>query len=157
MNEGEKQLLLTDLCSRLPYGVKGRVFTETSNGKYDINGDMIFIDEQFIVVLDQVNIQSEEIRLTAVGDEETVEFIDNEQDFGKPYCIEDFEPYLRPMSSMTEKEKKVYDKLRMNYYKLFSTESSSNLIDWLNSHYFDYRGLIEKGLALKAPDGMYNG
>ena len=29
-------------------------------------------------------------------------------------------------------------------------------IDWLNAHHFDYRGLIEKGLALEAPEGMYN-
>jgi hypothetical protein len=29
------------------------------------------------------------------------------------------------------------------------------LIDWLNAHHFDYRGLIEKGLALEAPEGMY--
>ena len=28
-------------------------------------------------------------------------------------------------------------------------------IDWLNAHHFDYRGLIEKGLALEAPEGMY--
>ena len=32
----------------------------------------------------------------------------------------------------------------------------ANLIDWLNKHNFDYRGLIEKGLALEAPEGMYN-
>ena len=29
-------------------------------------------------------------------------------------------------------------------------------IDWLNANHFDYRGLIEKGLALKAPKGMYD-
>ena len=29
-------------------------------------------------------------------------------------------------------------------------------VDWLNAHHFDYRGLIEKGLALEAPNGMYN-
>jgi hypothetical protein len=28
-------------------------------------------------------------------------------------------------------------------------------IDWLNEHYFDYRGLIERGLAIEAPEGMY--
>ena len=28
--------------------------------------------------------------------------------------------------------------------------------DWLNAHHFDYRGLIEKGLAIEAPEGMYN-
>ena len=76
--------------------------------------------------------------------------------------VENIKPYLRPMSSMTEKEKKVYDKLRMNYYKLFSTESSSNLIDWLNAHHFDYhidpstgKTLIESGLAIEAPADMY--
>jgi hypothetical protein len=30
------------------------------------------------------------------------------------------------------------------------------LIDWLNAHHFDYRGLIDKGLAIEAPEGMYN-
>lgn len=29
-------------------------------------------------------------------------------------------------------------------------------IDWLVKHYFDYLGLIAKGLALKAPAGMYS-
>jgi hypothetical protein len=28
-------------------------------------------------------------------------------------------------------------------------------LDWLNKHLFDCRGLIEKGLALEAPDNMY--
>ena len=36
-----------------------------------------------------------------------------------------------------------------------STNEYLKLIDWLNSHHFDYRGLIEKGLALPAPEGMY--
>jgi hypothetical protein len=29
------------------------------------------------------------------------------------------------------------------------------MLDWLLAHHFDFRGLIEKGLALEAPDGMY--
>jgi hypothetical protein len=32
----------------------------------------------------------------------------------------------------------------------------NSYIDWLNKHHFDYRGLIEKGLALEAPEGMYS-
>lgn len=28
-------------------------------------------------------------------------------------------------------------------------------INWLNEHHFDYRGLIEKGLAIEAPKDMY--
>lgn len=34
-------------------------------------------------------------------------------------------------------------------------EDFSIVVDWLNEHHFDYRGLIEMGLALEAPEGMY--
>ena len=40
--------------------------------------------------------------------------------------------------------------------KFISYSFCSKIIDWLNKHHFDYRGLIEKELALKAPEGMYN-
>ena len=53
-----------------------------------------------------------------------------------------FRPYLRPMSSMTEKEVKDFRKSTIAY-------------DWLNAHHFDYRGLIERGLAIEAPEDMY--
>ena len=63
------------------------------------------------------------------------------------YSVEDVKPYLRPMSSMTEEEYQEfgYDVLRYTPREL----------DWLNEHHFDYRGLIEKGLAIEAPEGMY--
>lgn len=58
-------------------------------------------------------------------------------------------PYLRPMSSMTEEETK-------QFYSLpFCDWNCYERIDWLNEHHFDYRGLIEKGLALEAPKDMY--
>jgi hypothetical protein len=62
-------------------------------------------------------------------------------------------PYLRPMSSMTEDEKAFYE-----YHKEGHCSSgwATALVDWLNAHHFDYRGLIEKGLALEAPEGMYD-
>ena len=66
-------------------------------------------------------------------------------------------PYLRPMSSMTEEERKEYDSKRKhicddyNRYCFDTIES----IDWLNKKMFDYRNLIPKGLALEAPEGMY--
>ena len=62
------------------------------------------------------------------------------------------------MSSMTEEERSEYDVYRKhvcdeyNRYCFDSVES----IDWLLRHHFDYRGLIEKGLALEAPERMYN-
>ena len=45
------------------------------------------------------------------------------------------------MSSMTEEEKKEVEDLNMNPF-------SCSVTDWLNAHHFDYRGLIEKGLAI---------
>ena len=67
-------------------------------------------------------------------------------------------PYLRPMSSMTEDEQRTLDSMcngvemvsRLSGLKMFD-----KAFDWLNAHNFDYRGLIEKGLALEAPEGMY--
>lgn len=67
------------------------------------------------------------------------------------YKVEFIKPYLRSMSSMTEEEEKQFQDV--NLYELpYMVEG----LDWLNAHHFDYRGLIEKGLALEAPEGMYN-
>jgi len=78
------------------------------------------------------------------------------QDFKKHSFVQ-FIPYLRPMSSMTEEEKKIYS----NFFISKEIDNfdfdipNYDTIDWLNAHHFDYRGLIEKGLALEAPEGMY--
>lgn len=63
--------------------------------------------------------------------------------------LDKVKPYLRPMSSMTEEEKAEYVNTCYDWYDTLET------YDWLNKHHFDYRGLIEKGLALEAPEGMY--
>lgn len=97
-----------------------------------------------------------------------------------------FLPYLRPMSSMTEEEKKELlnhvlggegveyfhiahdgsidgnqeaeqDLYNLNLHWLnFDPLTTSRYIDWLNKKMFDYRGLIPLWLALEAPEGMYN-
>ena len=67
------------------------------------------------------------------------------------------------MSSMTEEEKKEFDSLMnkveercINAYGIGGyTLAFTELNDWLNKNMFDYCGLIEKGLALEAPEGMY--
>jgi hypothetical protein len=75
------------------------------------------------------------------------------------FDVEECKPYLRPMSSMTEEEKEEYHKLCDNYYGIYFDSVES--IDWLNKKMFDYRKddegktMIEKGLALKVPAGMY--
>ena len=125
MTQEEKQLLLQDICARLPYGVKA---TTTANGWRDVyvvsgyNDDRIYMD---CPVYDE-------------GDDE--------------WLVESVKPYLRPMSSMTKEEKEEYNII---VDALFDT-GISYLNDWLNSHHFDYRGLIPKGLAIEAPEGMYN-
>ena len=87
-----------------------------------------------------------------------------------PTSIQDdcwnFKPYLRPMSSMTAEEEYEYHQCKnIDYLEICEMEHTemlkttalcfSHAIDWLNAHHFDYRGLIEKGLAIEAPEGMY--
>ena len=66
--------------------------------------------------------------------------------------MRDCKPYLRPMSSMTKEERKVYMEIGSH---LCGEIVAKTMIDWLNAHYFDYHSLIPMGLALEAPDGMY--
>ena len=54
-------------------------------------------------------------------------------------------PYLRPMSSIAS----------LISAKEWSSLSGIDLIDWYNANHIDYRGLIEKGLAIEVPEGMY--
>lgn len=60
-------------------------------------------------------------------------------------CYWDYKPYLFPLSSMTDEQKKEW---------LYTLSSDYNItydtIDWLNKNHFDYQGLIEKGLAIDA-------
>lgn len=170
MKQEEKELLIKDLCGRLPYGVKGKVYAEVTNGNYDIMGDMIFYDAPFDVILDNINTSTEEIHVSAIGNEDTYEFLDNQQTDGEPYVLEDFEPYLRPLNSMTDEEKHELQELTKEDLSEFGRfiKNGHGLsldglymfdklrqLDWLNANHFDYRGLIEKGLALVAPKGMY--
>ena len=66
-------------------------------------------------------------------------------------------PYLRPMSSMTEEEVAEFETISEELLEHGTSEEIwDTVIDWLNAHHFDHRHLIEKGLALEAPEGMYN-
>lgn len=62
-------------------------------------------------------------------------------------------PYLRSMSSMTEEERKYWKDISLSRP---DWDFTARCLDWLNSHHFDYRGLIEKDLAFEAPKDMYN-
>ena len=131
MTQEDKQLLLKDLCARLPYGMKVHITNEWFYDKIEPYDRRLDCD-----VIKNLRVNE--------------------------YTVK---PYLRPMSSMTEEEKKVFDKFVCidEFAWNGDTEKGylnqaiimSDGIDWLNAHHFDYRGLIEKGLALEAPEGMY--
>lgn len=113
MTQEEKDLLLKDLCGRLPYGVKFQsenietaFFVDTSDNEVWINGT----------------------------------------------CIDDFKPYLFPLSSMTEEQRKEYHEL------LYKPKHGINIdyFDWCHKNHLDCRGLIPKGLAIDATGlGIY--
>lgn len=122
MTREEKQILLVDLCARLPYGV-------------------------------MIEVQHELGKLTSIDIDDNDEVIIYSGDCDEDAKIEYCKPYLRPMSSMTEEERKEYNKV-MFQSERYETDYAAD-IDWLNAHHFDYRGLIPKGLALEAPEDMY--
>lgn len=81
-----------------------------------------------------------------------INVLDNVVEYGSFLSsdIEEVKPYLFPLSSMTEEQ-------RFEYHNVGLTEWGNELyydcaesVDWLNAHHFDYRGLIEKGLAIDA-------
>lgn len=127
MTNEDKELLLKDLCSRLPYKVKVR-FNYITTSPAILEG----IDKDIIIC-----------------DIATCE-------------LEDVKPYLRPMSSMTEEEcdmveeilgdKCIFDFIGNGDIILkqgkFSQNKLAELYDYYNSIHVDYRGLIEKGLAV---------
>ena len=98
-----------------------------------------------------------QVRPDAVSPERDVETLKyNIENPQNDWCEISWKPYLRPMSSMTEKEKFTYEYLTdCSDYMIYSGAFCGDVINWLNEHHFDYRGLIEKSLAIVAPDNMY--
>ena len=122
MNTKDKEIFLKDLCARLPYGVK---INESTQGDFTVIG------------------------LTTERVFTTCETEGCHNDFP----IECVKPYLRPMSSMTEEEQRALDSM-CNGVEQVSRLSGLKMFDkafnWLDENHFDYRGLIEKGLAIDA-------
>ena len=148
MIQEDKDLLMKDLSARLPYGLKGTVGIEVSTGEYSIeSGHLLFMEKEIVVELLGINKDTEEIEVYS---------LDNNIDLSEyDYIIDDFKPYLRPLSSMTEEEvKEFYDveciDAKVAYIKpTWNWHFTINGIDWLNANHFDYRGLIPKALAIE--------
>ena len=124
MTQEDKSLLLKDLCARLPYDTVCQVEFK-NNGRYE----------------------SKNMILSGIFKDEAYFTIEN----GSVYS-NDYKPYLFPLTSITE-EQKMFLK-QQNWCIAISTrgtvETTIEGSDWLNKNHFDYRGLIEKGLAIDA-------
>lgn len=136
MTQENKDLLLKDLCGRIPYGVKMNHIADDEHSPKTLLG-----------------IAKDMITLQGLGGYECVD-------------VEHYKPYLFPLSNMTEeqyeslKESGILSNCSHSYeyvnphihgvsfiFKGFKTYSLE-LIEWLNKNHFDYRGLIPMGLAI---------
>ena len=133
MTREDKELLLKDICARLTYGIKAAYYEveEECETWDEIEGVTLCEDFGGYVDIGQYSLPIE--------------------------CIK---PYLFPMSSMTEEQKKyITDKWGINEEFDFEIDHNCgeyfvelgdtvDFIDWLNKNHFDYRGLIPMGLAI---------
>jgi hypothetical protein len=136
MKKKDKKLVFADLCARLPYGVR----VKGTFPRMDWDTDKVKND-----VYDKILDANDLEWLTYCGSAK---------------------PYLRHMSSMTESEYNEFQKAVktdngihfgcgvQGKPKIFTL--GVRALDWLNTHHFDYRGLIEMGLAIEASREMYN-
>lgn len=125
MKKEDKDLLLKDLCARLPYNVIINCTDSDTNYNCFLTTDILY------------------------------ELLHNIEYY-------DYKPYLRSMSSMTEEERnnlRAYCRTQEGIIYDIGVAGAINclaIIDFLNKNHFDYRGLIEKGLAIEASKDMYN-
>ena len=160
MTQEDKELLLKDLCTRLPYEVVGKCEIDAS---YDTSFDTKFQTHIFDAMVHGFKADSLFV-YPLIEDRDEQEFANEEVANG--IDILDFKPYLFPMSSMTDEQchkfyfgfveneidyndfKKYYFDGCLWHKVLTSINDCGDIIDWFNKNHFDYRGLIEKGLAI---------
>lgn len=125
--------LKKDICARMPFGVKVAIYGSGAMELSSINK----CDLGWYAMIDGAP-----------------------TDFG----IDEIKPYLRPMSELKDEEllqfgiaKKCFDDVRgMKGEYYVPSDKVIDWVDYLNSHFYDYRELIEQHLAIQAPEGMYN-
>ena len=132
MTQENKELLLKDLCARLPYGVKAYVKNWSNFKTYED----VYVVKSTFPSLNEVHVQSETGSLDVI-----IGYYDYE-----------FKPYLFPMSYIDDNEKLFAEYITTLTYdsNTHSAAPTIKTFDFYNKHHIDYRGLIEKGLALDA-------
>ena len=130
MEKDLKDILLKDLCARLPYGV-------------------ICHYDTIVPMVGKVKSYDRLYNISFFDVKPCFQFHCNRDIFD----FDNVKPYLFPLSSMTEEQKDEYHNtcnIGLNRWGEEVYYDSDESIDWLNAHHFDYRGLIKKSLALDA-------
>ena len=122
MKQEDRNLLLKDLSARLPYDV----VISTPNG----NGHLCSINQ------------------TIFGNEYGINISATRRDYFNDDIL-NFKPYLRPLSSITEKEETIFEQLIKDVHYKTRPSTALRLVDWLEKNMFDHRGLIPLGLAIE--------
>lgn len=135
MKQEDKDLLLKDLCARLPYGVKVNE---------DIQGDFTLIGLTNERVFTTCEVE-------ACHNDFPIELI-------KPYLFplssmtDDQEEELKNIyysfNGMFQYTERIFDKILFRKIKYFPYQ----IEEFFNKNHIDYRGLIPKGLAKDATD-----
>lgn len=137
MTQEDRNLLFRDLCARIPYGVKC-VFG-VDDATYEICG----------------------INPTCCGASE-IQATHTKSGINGDFTLNSLKPYLFPLSSMTEEQKNEFNtkclelQLKVLDDEIMYEKATEFEVDFYNKHHFDWRGLIEKGLAIDATNkGIY--
>lgn len=132
MTQKDKELLLKDICARLPYGVKMNHIADDEHSPKTLIG-----------------VAKDMITLEGLGGYECVD-------------TEDYKPYLFPLSSITDEQERELSKLGVSYgeYALHDdirglgimVDEAYIFFEFCYKHHIDFLGLIEMGLAIDATD-----
>ena len=139
MTPKDKELLLKDICARLPYHIRVKVWLKdgtTEEGALDLEHNYGDVLKDAFYYNEIVKIKPYLFPMSSMTDEQCYKFycgfVENEIDYN------DFKKYYFDSGS--------WDKV------LTLISDCSDIIDWFNENHFDYRGLIEKGLAIDATE-----
>lgn len=123
MTQEEKELVIKDLCGRLPYGVIVQV-NDGLKGIYDRRLVQVFCDR----VSCSVNVCNP---------------------LKECICIDSVKPYLRPMRSMTKEEREKYIRMLCKVGFTEFHKTADKILDFLYKRHFDVHGFIPKGMAIE--------
>ena len=157
MTAEEKQLLLKDLCARLPYGVR----VKSSRRRNTVTLSLDVMTDFHL----GCSIKPYLRPMSSMTEEEVKELIktylkrySENSNYRKNLISIDrisFDKMDNSWSAWIEIERETEIITTCVIVGRINWETTLAEIDWLNAHHFDYRGLIEKGLAIETEEGIY--